>query len=123
MFGSIIDAVQPQITEEHNRFLLSPFTVEEVKNALFSMHPDKSLGPDDMNPAFYQKFWDVVGNDVAKFCLSAIADRKFPVGLNSTSIDLVPKIQNPEKLEDMRPIALCNVLYKIITKMLTNRLQ
>lgn len=57
MFGSIIDAVQPQITEEHNRFLLSPFTVEEVKNALFSMHPDKSLGPDDMNPAFYQKFW------------------------------------------------------------------
>lgn len=65
----------------------------------------------------------MVGNDVAKFCLSAIADRKFPVGLNSTSIDLVPKIQNPEKLEDMRPIALCNVLYKIITKMLTNRLQ
>lgn len=84
------------------------------------MHPDKSPGPDGMNPAFYQKFWITVGADVTAACLNFINTCSFPRGLNDTSIVLIPKKQKPEMPSDMRPIALCNVLYKIVAKMLSN---
>lgn len=52
--------------------LLQPFSATEVKEALFDMHPDKSPGPDSMNPAFYQRFWHIVGEDVSSACLQFI---------------------------------------------------
>ena len=119
----VLSCIESRITALHNQLLLEPFTAIDVKDALFSMHPDKSPGPDGMNPAFYQKFWHIVGNDVTDVCLSYIVHRAFPVGLNDTLIALIPKKLQPESLSDMRPIALCNVLYKIIAKMLANRMK
>ena len=49
------------MTEEHNQFLLRSFQIQEVEEAIFSMHPDKAPGPDGMNPAFFQTYWDIVG--------------------------------------------------------------
>ncbi|XP_024042737.1 uncharacterized protein LOC127899877 [Citrus sinensis] len=95
----------------------------DVKDALFSMHPDKAPGPDGMNPAFYQKFWHIVGRDISYACLQFIANKELPMALNKTLIVLIPKKAHPEVLLDMRPIALSNVLYKIIAKMLANRLK
>ena len=46
-----------------------------------------------------------------------------PEGLNSTSIVLIPKASNPSKLSEYRPISLCNVIYKVISKCLVNRLR
>lgn len=90
--------------------LLAPFTGDDVKVALFDMHPDKSPGPDGMNPAFYQRFWNTVGEDVTTACLSFINNCSLPVGLNDTSIVLIPKKQKLEILSDMRPIALFQLL-------------
>ncbi|KAL9413469.1 hypothetical protein AB3S75_042034 [Citrus x aurantiifolia] len=87
------------------------------------MHLDKSPGPDNMNLAVYQRFWHIVGEDVILACLQFVKDCSFPVGLNDTSIVLIPKKQKLEILSDMRPIALCNVLYKILSKMLANRMK
>ncbi|KAH9750457.1 reverse transcriptase domain-containing protein [Citrus sinensis] len=120
---AVISSVMTSITAEQNQILLAPFTDADVKEALFSMHPDKSPGPDGMNPAFYQKFWHIVGGDVSAACLYFIANKQFPLDLNKTFIVLIPKKAQPEVLADMRPIALCNVLYKIIAKMLANRLK
>lgn len=52
------------MTTEDNMLLTKPFTVDEFKVAIFSMHPDKSPGPDSLNPGFYQYFWDDIGDEV-----------------------------------------------------------
>ena len=89
------------------------------------MHPDKdkSLGPDGMNPAFIQNFWSIVGDDVSAACLHFIHHFMFPADLNETLAILIPKKSNPDYITDFRPIALCNVLYKIVAKMLASRLK
>ena len=119
----MLRCVEKRISTEHNALLLAPFSDSEVNDALFDMHSNKSLGPNSMNPAFYQRFWHIVGKDVVSACLSFINDVSFPMGLNDTSIVLIPKKQRPEILADMRPIALCNVLYKIVSKMLANQMK
>ncbi|KAK9195743.1 hypothetical protein WN943_003868 [Citrus x changshan-huyou] len=121
--AEVLQCVATKVTSEHNSMLLAPFSAIEVKDAVFGMHPDKSPGPDGMNPTFYQKFWHIVGEDVVLACLKFLQDASFPVGLNDTSIVLISKKQRPEFLSNMRPIALCNVLYKIISKMLANRMK
>lgn len=87
------------------------------------MHPDKASGLDGLNPAFYQNFWNLMGKEVFECCRAWLKDCKFPADLNSTNIVLIPKIEQACRLKDLRPIALCNVLYKIIAKVLTNKLR
>lgn len=90
--------------------------------ALFDMHPDKSLGLDGLNPTFYQHHWESIKHDLVSQCLKIISDASLPVQLHDTAIVLIPKRRNPEVVSDLRPIALCQVLYKIVAKMLANRL-
>ena len=60
--------VVPRVTDEQNEVLMELVTLDETKRAIFSMHSDKSPGPDGLNPTFYQSFWYIVGTDVTKFC-------------------------------------------------------
>ena len=88
---AVTSSVMTSITAEQNRILLAPFTDADVKEALFSMHPDKSPGPDGMNPAFYKKIWHIMGRDILAACLYFIANKQFPLDLNKTFIVLIPK--------------------------------
>ncbi|XP_050233384.1 uncharacterized protein LOC126681873 [Mercurialis annua] len=119
----ILNCIEPQISDEQNSALLCPVTNEEVKLALFSMHPDKSLGPDGLNPAFFQKFWDIVGSDVIKACDQFMLSGTLPISINDTLVILIPKRVSPSVLGDLRPISLCNVIYKVFSKVLANRLK
>lgn len=103
--------------------LTASFTAEVVKAAIFSMHPDKSSGPDGMNPTFYQKFWKIIGNDITLACLNILSTNSIPRVLNDTLVVLIPKKRNPGKINDLMPISLCNIMMKIITKMLANRMK
>ncbi|KAM6600830.1 hypothetical protein CsatA_020439 [Cannabis sativa] len=87
------------------------------------MHPDKSPGPDGMTPAFYQKHWSIVGADVVHFVRNFFESGNFPDSINNTHIVLIPKKKNPTQVSDMRPISLCNVLYKIASKVVANRMK
>ncbi|XP_062102876.1 uncharacterized protein LOC133813856 [Humulus lupulus] len=122
-WDEVVSCVVPTITPSQNAMLLAPIEDDEVKSALFHMHPDKSPGPDGMSPGFYQKFWPIVGQDVIhemkKFWQTETFDAQLPL----TNIVLVPKKKRPMSMLDLRPISLCNVLYKIMSKVLANRLK
>ena len=87
------------------------------------MGTTKAPGPNDMNALFYKKFWHVVGEVVVIAVLDFLNDRIMLPTLNHTNIVLIPKVQNSEKMSDFRLISLCNVIYKIISKVLANRLK
>lgn len=87
------------------------------------MHPDKSPGSDGMSPGFYQSFWDIVGSEVTNFCNQFINSGKLPNDINRTQLVLIPKKPKPDSMVELRLIALCNILYKILAKALANRLK
>uniref|UniRef100_A0A803NZS4 Reverse transcriptase n=1 Tax=Cannabis sativa TaxID=3483 RepID=A0A803NZS4_CANSA len=58
------DSIPSVVSDMQNALLLEPITDDEVRRALFQMHPDKSPGPDGMTPGFFQKYRSVVGSDV-----------------------------------------------------------
>ena len=118
-----LSAVPHKVTLEMQEVLSSEFSAEEVKAALFQMGPTKAPGPDGMNTLFYQKFWHVVSNNVVNAVLDFLNSGKMVPDINHTNIVLIPKIKSPEKISDFRPISLCNVIYKIISKVLANRLK
>ncbi|CAN1753153.1 Transposon TX1 uncharacterized 149 kDa protein [Linum perenne] len=91
--------------------------------ALFYMHPDKASSPDGFNPGFYQKMWDVIGTDVVAASKNWLAAKSFSLKIRETTIVLLPKVTTPQSMKDLRPISLCNVLYRLVAKVLANRLK
>uniref|UniRef100_A0A803NH35 Uncharacterized protein n=1 Tax=Cannabis sativa TaxID=3483 RepID=A0A803NH35_CANSA len=108
----IVDCITPSITQSQNTVLMESVIMDEVKATLFDMHPDKAPGPDGMTSAFYQKFWSVVGSDVVDVVQLFFNSNSIPQGLNDTNLVLIPKKKNPVSMGDLKPIALCNILYK-----------
>ena len=111
------------VTVEMNHNLIREFRAEEVESAIKQMAPSKAPGPDGMPPIFNQKYWHVVGNDVTSAVLSCLNSGSLLKSINHTFISLIPKVKNPEKVTDFRPISLCNVIYKLVSKVLANRLK
>ena len=119
--NQVLHNVTPTVTQNMNKVLLQKFTGKEVHDALFQMHPTKAPGPDGMNALFYQKFWHIVGIDITDAILEFLNNGQLLKSVNYTQISLILKIKSPELMSQFRPISLCNVLYKIISKVLANR--
>ncbi|KAL0014227.1 hypothetical protein SO802_001296 [Lithocarpus litseifolius] len=119
----VLEVVSHVITEEMNADLTREFTKADVDFALKQMAPLKAPGPDGMPPIFYQHYWHLIGNDVARAVLFCLQHGHFPPDLNHTYLTLIPKFNKPEQVTEFRPIALCNVLYKLVSKVLANRLK
>ncbi|XP_031095076.1 uncharacterized protein LOC115999360 [Ipomoea triloba] len=113
----------PVLTQENWNEVNRPYTKEEIKAAMFEMSPSKALGPDGFSAGFYQTSWEIVGDSLTQFALKFFADGQMPKGCNDTLISLIPKVSNPKTVTQLRPIGLCNVTYKLLTKAMTNRLK
>ena len=122
-FEEILDTVQHKVTPKMNQVLVKEFLEVEVKNAIKKMYPLKSPGPDGMPPLFYQHFWPKIGGVVTSIVLAFLNSGIIPPNFNHTHIVLIPKCKEPKKVTDYRPISLCNVVYKIASKAITNRLK
>ena len=118
-----LEAVPCKVTSDMQNILSSEFDVEEIRLALFQMGPTKAPRLNGMNALFYQKFWNIVGDSVISAVLDFLSTSSTVPGINHTNIVLIPKVKNPEKMNDFRPISLCNVIYKIIFTVLANRLK
>ena len=118
-----IAAVPYKVTNDMQTILTGDYSAEEIKAALFQMGPTKAPGPDIMNALFYQKFWHIVGDNVVNAALEFLNMGYMEPDLNYTHIVLIPKIKSPKKMYDYRRISLCNVIYKIISKVFANRLK
>jgi len=103
--------------------LIYPLTETEVKDAVWDCDEYKSPGPDGIPMGFIKDFWSELKGDIMRFVLEFHRNGRLSKGINSTFIALIPKIDNPHRLNDFRPIALVGCLYKILAKMLTNRLR
>jgi hypothetical protein len=109
--------------EEMNESLYKEFSWEEISDALFQIGPLKAPGPDGFPAQFFQQHWEVMKHDIMRGMQDFFTIGNMPPGVNEMSIVLLPKKDEPELLKDFRPISLCNVIYKVISKCLVNHLR
>ena len=119
----VVKTIQAVVSEPMNCLLGRDFQTIEVQQALKQMRPTTALGPDGMPPLFYQKFWSLFGDCVTQVVLNFLNHGITPPDFNDTHIVLIPKVKNPHKITEYRPISLCNVIYKLASKTVANRLQ
>jgi hypothetical protein len=112
-----------QILDHKASWLEREFEEEEVKKVVLAMEGDKVLGLDGFSIAFFQVCWEVVKEDILKIFKEFHAKGKFEATLNSTFISLIPKIPDASEMKDFCPISLVGVIYKIIAKVLANKLK
>ena len=105
------------------RMLDKEVTADEIKKILFAMATNKSPGPDGFTCEFYKAAWPIIGNDFTAVVQSFFATGFLPKDINSTILALIPKKDEAIRMGDYRPISCCNVLYKVISKILANRLK
>ncbi|XP_074356469.1 uncharacterized protein LOC141696188 [Apium graveolens] len=110
-------------SNDNNRALLGLVSDREVKDAIFCMFPDKAPGPDGMTPGFFQKNLSVIRDAVVQMVCDFFASGTLYGKVNATNTVLIPKKKNPTTCTELSPIALCNVIMKILTKMMANRLK
>lgn len=118
-----LEEVAPIITAQMNEDLLGPVTLEEVKKAVFDINPTKCPGPDGMTGFLYQQFWECMGTQLTDMVQQFLNSGCMEHNMNKTYICLIPKKCKADRLVDFRPISLCNVVYKIIGKLLATRLK
>lgn len=111
-----------KLSADEISFLDSPFTIEEIKNAVWVCGRSKAPGPDGFTFKFIKQYWDTIGNDFVDMVKRFELDGFIPRGCNSSFIALVPKKYDPVHVSDYRPISLLGCQYKVIAKLLANRL-
>lgn len=123
VFDEVLYGLSRVVSDDMNAALDADPIDDEIERALFQMHPNNALGPNGFYALFFQKFWDILGNDVVylvKKWWRGLIDLSH---LNQMCISLVPKSHEHKVLGDFCPISCCNVIYKVISKVLANRLK
>ncbi|XP_026439065.1 uncharacterized protein LOC113337670 [Papaver somniferum] len=112
----LINLIPSSITDRENELLLETPKDAEIKDTLFAMEGNKSLGSNGLPPNFFQDNWETIGEDLIKLVHNFFDTGYMLKEMNTTFISLIPKVQLPSTPGDFRPISLCNTTYKLISK-------
>ena len=112
-----------RLLEEEREVLEEDVTRKEVEVSLWSVKPFKAPGLDGYHAGFYQRNWHIVKDSVVKLVAKFFESGSMPNHLNKTLITLIPKCPGADCLSLFRPISLCNTIYKLVTKVLVNKIR
>jgi hypothetical protein len=104
-----------------NATLTRSFTAEEVEKAVAQMQPLEAPGADGFGVCFFHHHWEMIGEAVRSAALNFLNHGQLDPSINAIHVVLIPKNSSADSLNDYHPINLCNILYKIIAKVLANR--
>nr|GEY70475.1 RNA-directed DNA polymerase, eukaryota [Tanacetum cinerariifolium] len=111
-----------KLSDEQIREIECDVTNDEIKRAVWDCRTDKASGPDGFTFGFFRRFWNLIQNDVYAAVRYFFTHTTISKGCNSSFIALIPKSPNANLVKDFRPISLIGSLYKIIAKILANRI-
>jgi len=106
-----------------NKILMRTVELREVEEAVKQMAEGTAPGPDGFTVTFFHKFWDMLKEEVLHLVESSRKTRKVLPAFNATFLTLLPKSEGANHPSKFRPISLCNVIFKIITKVIANRIK
>lgn len=113
----------PSLEDWQQRHLIAECTAQEVKEAIFNMDSQKAPGMDGSNAFFFKKVWHIIGDEVTLDVQQFFHGGVLPREINVALITLLPKCENASTIREFRPIACCTILYKVISKILANRMK
>ncbi|XP_061993341.1 uncharacterized protein LOC133711201 [Rosa rugosa] len=120
--GLVERVIPHMVTEEENSSLLVTPSAEEIRDAVMKMDGNSAPGPDGFGGCFFTSCWSVVAHDVTRAVQSFFINGYIMPHFNSNILILIPKLEDAESISDFRPIALANFVFKIITRIMADRL-
>ncbi|CAL2255075.1 unnamed protein product [Prunus armeniaca] len=120
---ALLPQLFPSLEGDELEGLSCPVSIEEIKNSVFAIGRLKTPGPDGFPTLFYQDYWGFCSDDIISFVQDCFNTASLPDHLNETLISLVPKVERPMCMNQLRPISLYNTLYKVVSKILVARLR
>lgn len=121
-FAEICSVIPNIVSQEENTSLTAIPKANEIKATVFSMDSHSAPGPDGFSGSFYQSCWDIIGADVVNSVQQFFSQGYLLPNLNSNFIVLIPKEPGANEISKFGPIGLENFIFKIILKILANRL-
>ncbi|GJZ82960.1 hypothetical protein Tco_0648133 [Tanacetum coccineum] len=112
-----------QLSNDAASYMVHDVTDKEIRDAIFSLGDNKSTGPYGYSAAFFKEAWDIIAVDVIKAIKEFFTNGFLLKELNHTIISLIPKVNTPMRINDYRLIFCCNVLFKCISKIISNQMK
>ncbi|GJS49220.1 RNA-directed DNA polymerase, eukaryota [Tanacetum coccineum] len=97
-------------------------TRDEIRATVWGCGENKSHGPDGYTFEFFKCYWNIIGEDFCGAVECFFDSGMFSKGNNASFIALIPKVTDAKFVTDFRPISLIGSVYKVVTKILANRL-
>jgi hypothetical protein len=111
------------ITEEHNEALMREILMEKVEQTIMEIPKGKSPGLDGFTTEFFHACWYVIKHDSWEAIEDSIRYLMVLPSLHSMFLTLIPKEEKVEYPRKFIHVSLCNVIYKIISKVISNHLK
>ncbi|KAL4297071.1 hypothetical protein GQ457_12G031040 [Hibiscus cannabinus] len=121
--SSLLSNIDHCISSDDNTSLLRPFTDAEIIAAFQDINPTKAPDIDGLPGSFFRQHWELISSYIIQLCHDLLSRKIDMSCVNATVITLIPKVEDPVRMQQLRPISLCTVVYKIVSKTILNRMK